>query len=71
MLKMHRRLQVEAFEQQAKAIAVTLLLRDAEKRRLGQDYDEALELIDDALKVDPDHAEALVLRKIVVRTMQE
>lgn len=71
LLKMHRRLQVEAFEQQAKTIAVTLLLRDAEKHRLDRDYREALELIDQALKVDPDHAETRVLRRVVVQSMSD
>ena len=71
LLKMHRRAQVDAFEQQAKAIAITLLLRDAEQHRLKRDYHNALEHIDHALRVDPGHAEALVLRRLVIQAMGE
>ena len=69
LLKMHRRLQVEAFEQQAKAIAITLALREAEKHRLKRDHREALEHIDHALRIDPGHAEAKILRRLVVQAM--
>lgn len=69
LLKMHRRLQVEAFEQQAKAIAITLALREAEQSRLKRDHRDALEHIDHALRIDPDHAEAKILRRLVVQAM--
>lgn len=69
LLKMHRRLQVEAFEQQAKAIAITLALREAEKYRLKRDHREALEHLDHALRIDPNHAEAKALRRLVVQAM--
>lgn len=69
LLKMHRRLQIEAFEQQAKAIAITLALREAERYRLKRDHREALEHIDHALRIDPNRAEARILRRLVVQAM--
>ncbi|MBX2852140.1 MAG: hypothetical protein KTR15_10380 [Phycisphaeraceae bacterium] len=69
LLKMHRRLQVEAFEQQAKTIAITLALREAEHHRLKREHQKALEDIDHALRIDPNHAEAGILRRLVVQAM--
>ena len=69
LLQMHRQLQIDAFEQQAKAIAITLALREAEKHRLKRDHREALKHIDYALRIDPNHAEAKVLRRLVLQAM--
>jgi len=69
LLRSLRKAQINAFESKAREIEVVTLLRQAEQYRLKQSYRAALRLIDQALRVDPNHAEARVLRKIVVGAM--
>ncbi|MEO0477344.1 MAG: hypothetical protein AAF085_15455, partial [Planctomycetota bacterium] len=60
-----RKAQLREFEQQARTLEVVALLRQAEEYRLKQDYRNALEKIDHALRVDPNNLEARILKKIV------
>ena len=60
-----REAQVVHFQRQARLIEVFLILKEAEAYRLKQQYPQALRKIDQALRVDPDNAEALALRQII------
>ena len=64
-----RKAQLREFEQQARTLEVVALLRQAEEYRLKQDYREALEKINHALRVDPNSLEARTLKEIITGTL--
>ncbi|MEM6257982.1 MAG: hypothetical protein AAGI37_06675 [Planctomycetota bacterium] len=57
--------QAKHFEARAITIEVYLLLEQAEAYRLVQDDDQALKKIKQALRVDPNNAEAIALENII------
>ncbi|MEM9021449.1 MAG: hypothetical protein AAGC44_12875 [Planctomycetota bacterium] len=70
MLTAMHRSQTARFQRKARLVEVFGLLKEAEAYRLDQRYVAALRKIDQALRVDPQNAEALALREIVVGAMR-
>ncbi|MEM9347442.1 MAG: hypothetical protein AAGB26_12570 [Planctomycetota bacterium] len=69
LMRTMRQAEVESFKALAREVEATLLLKQAEAHRLKQEDKQALRLIDRALRVDPGHPEAGVLRQIVIDAM--